>query len=182
MTQQQACFAKGRCACGNFQFQLAAPPLIVQCCHCKICQRDSGSAFLVHALIETSNIVMNKGRPQPVAFPSGYGKGHKVCRCPICKTALWNQYPEFGDTISYIRTGTLEEADQLTPQVHLHTAEKQSWVILPPDIPAASEHYNREEVWSKESLARLEDSGFAFPQKWLQKILTSGPFGKGPED
>ena len=46
----------GGCACGGLRYRLAAPPMFVHCCHCIDCQRQTGSAFVINALIETARV------------------------------------------------------------------------------------------------------------------------------
>ena len=43
----------GGCACGSIRYQLLDKPMFVHCCHCDDCQRLTGSAFVLNAIIET---------------------------------------------------------------------------------------------------------------------------------
>ena len=43
---------EGGCACGKMRYRLESKPMIVHCCHCRDCQRQTGSAFVLNALIE----------------------------------------------------------------------------------------------------------------------------------
>ena len=54
----------------------------------------------------------------------------------------------------FVRVGTLDEPDRLPPDIHIFTASKQPWVVLPPGTPAVAEYYKAAEVWPKESLER----------------------------
>jgi hypothetical protein len=72
-------------------------PLLVHCCHCRWCQRETGTAFALNALIES------------------------------------NRFP---------------------PDIHIFTASKQPWVVLPPGTPAVAEYYKSAEQWPRESLER----------------------------
>ena len=47
---------EGGCACGHVRYRLASAPMIVHCCHCRDCQRQTGSAFVLNALIETDRV------------------------------------------------------------------------------------------------------------------------------
>ena len=58
--------------------------------------------------------------------------------------------------IRFIRVGTLDDPNQMPPDVHIYIGSKQPWVILPKDVPAVDEFYAIKETWSKNSLARLE--------------------------
>ena len=68
--------------------------------------------------------------------------------------ALWSHYAGGGDTVGFVRVGTLDEPDRLAPDIHIFTSSKQPWIVLPPGIPAVEEYYDRNEYWPEESLAR----------------------------
>jgi hypothetical protein len=53
--------------------------------------------------------------------------------------------------------GTLDDPDRFPPEIHLFTASKQPWVILPEGVPAVVEYYDRDRYWPAESLARRAD-------------------------
>ncbi|KAL6878577.1 hypothetical protein J3F83DRAFT_723077 [Trichoderma novae-zelandiae] len=60
---------QGGCSCGHIRYQLALPPLLVQACHCTLCQRQTGSAFAVNAIVESSAVALLPSAP-PAAPPS----------------------------------------------------------------------------------------------------------------
>ena len=57
---------EGGCACGTVRYRLESAPMFVHCCHCRDCQRQTGSAFVLNALIETDRITLLAGAPEPV--------------------------------------------------------------------------------------------------------------------
>ena len=61
-----------------------------------------------------------------------------------------------GDKVRFVRVGTLDEPDRLPPDIHIFTASKQPWLVLPPDVPTVAEYYDREDYWPAESLARFQ--------------------------
>jgi hypothetical protein len=105
-------------------------------------------------MIEADRVVVLKGEPEVVATPSNSGKGQKIIRCPTCRIALWSNYAGAGDLVRFVRVGTLDEPDRLPPDIHIFTASKQPWVILPPGTPAVAEYYDRDRYWPEESLER----------------------------
>lgn len=145
---------EGTCTCGSVRYRLMRSPLFVHCCHCRWCQRETGSAFAINALIEAEYFLLLEGSPEVVLTPSNSGRGQKISRCPTCRVALWSNYSAAGDTIHFVRVGTLLEPDRLPPDIHIFTSSKQPWVLLPPDTPAVPEYYDRKEYWPKESLER----------------------------
>ena len=145
---------EGGCTCGSIRFQMMSKPMFVHCCHCRWCQRETGASFALNAMIEADRVPLLKGTPEVVNTPSNSGKGQKISRCPNCHIAVWSNYAGAGDSVHFVRVGTLDNPDALPPDIHIFTASKQSWVVLSPDIPAVKEYYERTEYWSKESLER----------------------------
>lgn len=145
---------KGGCTCGAVRYQLTGEPLFVHCCHCRWCQRETGASFALNAMIEADRVGLLSGEPEMVNTPSNSGKGQRIARCPHCRIALWSNYAGAGDAVRFVRVGTLDDPDRLPPDIHIFTSSKQPWVILPPNIPAVDEYYDRAKYWPAESLER----------------------------
>ena len=154
MASEPAFYLDGKCTCGAVRYRMTSKPLFVHCCHCRWCQRETGASFALNAMIEADRVVLLEGEPEIVNTPSNSGKGQKIVRCPVCRIALWSNYAGAGDAVRFARVGTLEEPDRLPPDIHIFTASKQPWVVLPPGMPAVAEYYDREQYWPKESLER----------------------------
>ena len=144
----------GRCTCGAVRYTLSGRPLFVHCCHCTWCQRETGSAFVVNAMIEASRVTLVAGAPEEIRTPSASGKGQIVSRCPDCRVALWSTYAGSGPRIRFVRVGTLEKPGRVPPDVHIYTSTRLPWVILPDNVPAFPEFYRRSELWPAASNAR----------------------------
>ena len=147
-------FAEGHCTCSAVHYRLTTRPLIVHCCHCRWCQRETGASFALNAMIESDRMIVTRGTLETVNTPSNSGKGQKIVRCSTCRIALYSHYAGGGDVVSFVRVGTLDDPDRLPPDVHIFTASKQPWVVLPPETPAFEVYYDATKVWSKESLER----------------------------
>lgn len=146
---------EGRCTCGTIRFRLETAPMFVHCCHCTWCQRETGSAFVLNAMIEADRVTVLAGEPETVLTPSNSGKGQKIVRCPRCHVALWSYYPGAGDAVSFVRVGTLEQPTLVPPDIHIFTSTKLPWVALPEGVPAVPEFYSRRRYWPAESFERL---------------------------
>jgi hypothetical protein len=146
----------GGCDCRAVRYRMLTPPLFVQCCHCRWCQRESGASFALNAMIESDRVEVLAGAPDLVDTPSESGLGQKIARCPRCRVALWSHYAGGGPLVRFVKVGTLDEPDHLPPDIHIFTASKQPWVVLPASVPAVPEYYECEQHWPKESLARRE--------------------------
>jgi hypothetical protein len=146
----------GGCDCGRIRYRLSSRPLFVHCCHCRWCQRESGGAFAINAMIEADRLQWLGDMPQRVPTPSASGKGQIFWRCPTCWIALSSHYAGAGESVHFVRVGTLDQPDLMPPDIHIFTATRQPWVRLPEDVPAVPEYYDRLAHWPAESLARRE--------------------------
>ncbi|MCB9396865.1 MAG: GFA family protein [Acidobacteria bacterium] len=145
---------EGGCDCGQIRYRCLAPPLIVHGCHCRWCQRETGSAFAINAMLEMENVILLNGEPEAVLTPSASGKGQTIMRCPSCRIAVWSHYAGGGKRIAFIRVGTLDLPDRYPPDIHIFTSSKQPWLVLPEDAQVAEAFYDIDQVWSAASLAR----------------------------
>jgi hypothetical protein len=146
----------GGCDCRYVRYRITTAPLFVHCCHCRWCQRETGSAFGLNAMIEADRVQLLGAEPETVDTPSASGLGHKIARCPRCRIAVWSHYAGAGPVVKFVRVGTLDEPDRLPPDIHIFTESKQPWVVIPQGMPAVSEYYDREKYWPAESLARRQ--------------------------
>ncbi len=144
----------GGCGCRQLRYRMLTRPLFVHCCHCRWCQRESGSAFALNAMIEADRVTSLGVDPEVIDTPSESGSGQRIARCPICKVAVWSNYSGSGPVVKFVRVGTLDNPDLLPPDVHIYAASKQPWVQLPAGGHVFREYYEREEVWSSSSLER----------------------------
>lgn len=145
---------EGGCTCGTVRYRMTSQPFYSHCCHCRWCQRESGSAFALNAMIEADRLEVLSGHPDSVVIPSESGNGQKVTRCPTCLTALWSNYAGADDAIHFVKVGTLDDPDRVPPNIHIYTASKQPWLVLPQDVLAFSDYYVREDIWPQKSLDR----------------------------
>jgi hypothetical protein len=145
---------EGGCTCGEVRYRMTSGPLFVHCCHCRWCQRETGTAFALNAMIEASRVELISGEPEIVHTPSNSGRGQDIARCQTCRVAVWSHYAGAGSKVCFVRVGTLDEPDRLPPDVHIFTASKQPWVVLPEGAPAVAEYYDLKKLWPAESLER----------------------------
>jgi hypothetical protein len=128
---------EGGCMCRQVRYRLIGTPLIVHACHCRWCQRETGTAHALNALYEADRVVHTAGEPEIVMTPSASGKGQKITRCPACRVAVWSNYPQAGLAIRFVRVGTMDNPDLCPPDIHIFTSSKQPWVTLPAGSKAA---------------------------------------------
>lgn len=152
----------GSCSCRAVTYRLTSPPMFVHCCHCTDCQRQTGSAFVLNALIEADRVPTIQGNTRGYLQPTDSGRPHVIHRCADCGTALWSNYGG-RDAVRFVRVGTLDEPWRLPPDVHIYTRSKQPWVKLPGEGVGASTgkpaevfeaYYDSAKLWPSESLTR----------------------------
>jgi len=144
----------GSCSCGKVRYQLLAAPIRVHCCHCTDCQKQTGSAFVINAIIETSAIRKNRGALEVVPIPRADGP-HDIYRCCKCKVAVWSDYGRCPQ-IRFVRVGTFADPSALRPDIHIFTQDKAPWLKLPKGTLAFREYYDEKKVWPKKSMKRLK--------------------------
>ncbi len=146
----------GGCTCRHVRYRLTSDPLFVHCCHCSWCQRETGSAFAINALIEADRVNLLSGDVQVVDTPSASGRGQRISRCPVCGVAVWSNYAGAGDLVRFVRVGTLDKPYALTPDIHIYTDTRLPWIHIPEGTPAVPGYYRASEYWPAGSLARRE--------------------------
>lgn len=150
---------EGGCACGHVRYRLTDRPLFVHACHCGACQRQTGAAFAVNALIESDRLELLHGELSDITVPTASGKGQLIARCPRCQVAAWSRYMAMPGPLArkilFVRVGTLDHPERMPPDIHIHTASMRDWFRLPSDALAMNAYYDMTKIWPPDRLARL---------------------------
>ena len=146
---------KGGCACGAIRYRLLDSPMIVQACHCRDCQRLTGSAFVVNMWIEADKLQLQGKEPACVHLQGGSGKPHDVFFCPDCGTTLFSRYHAAPGRNYFVRAGTLDDPGAVQPAAHIHTRTKMPWLQLDGSIPVFEDFYDLRSFWPADSLQRF---------------------------
>jgi hypothetical protein len=152
--ESQTAVYGGGCACRAVRYEMTSAPLVVHSCHCRWCQRETGTAFALNALIEADRVRSLGTGVELVHTPSNSGKGQTIARCPRCRIAVWSHYAGAGALVCFVRVGTLDDPDRWPPDIHIYTASKQPWLKLADGAPAVPEYYRRSQHWRPASLER----------------------------
>ena len=120
--------ASGSCLCGAVRYRLAGEPAMVAVCHCRTCQRNTGSAFSTNVAmprdavtIEGDALATYETRAGSDAAPF-YRSFCSHCGSPVC--AQGEAYPG----IVFVKAGTLDDPTRIAPSVHIFCAERLPWV------------------------------------------------------
>ncbi len=123
---------KGHCACGNVSYQSAAEPVFTGVCHCKDCQRHSGSAFNIVIGIPTATLSVT-GDLKTYTGKGDSGKSVFRKFCPDCGSTIMSE-PEAFEGVSIIRVGTLDDTSWIKPAMQIYCDSMQPWVSLGGDM------------------------------------------------
>lgn len=124
----------GSCLCGDVEFIGHGEPEWVVNCHCKWCQKHSGSAFLTYVGYQTENLEWTKGSPK--IFQSSPGVERGFCR--RCGSTLTFARPDRGEISVF--AGSLDDAQELKPTGHAFFEHSLDWLQLGDDAPRYNRH------------------------------------------
>lgn len=141
----------GGCDCGQLRYRVTRAPFIVHACHCRQCQRQTGSAFVVNALIDADHVQVISGTLSELISGTPSGKGQIIVRCPNCKVAVWSHYHMGGINrdMCFLRVGTLDDPNRHPPDVHIFTETKQDWVVFPEGAHVEPVYYDYKTTWTE---------------------------------
>jgi len=132
----------GGCMCGAVRFELTEPLLGAVYCHCKRCQRRTGSGFSVSGLAQPGSFRLVSGSEAVRAHRPDDG-WHKSF-CGECGSQLFAQNPEHQEWIA-VRLGAFDEDPGVRPAVHQYVAYAAPWDPLPDDgLPRFQERMGAE--------------------------------------
>jgi hypothetical protein len=144
---------QGGCFCGAVRYRLTSAPMFVNCCHCHDCQRQTGSGFVINAVIEADRVELLGETPVGIVMKTDSGRPHEIHRCASCQVAVWSLYG--GRTkVRFVRVGTLDDPSALPPDAHVFVRSKLPWVELSPSQPQFEIFYELETQWPAASRAR----------------------------
>tara|TARA_R110000765_G_scaffold50045_10_gene101695 strand:- start:12706 stop:13119 length:414 start_codon:yes stop_codon:yes gene_type:complete len=123
----------GQCLCGAVRYKLTGEPIATAVCHCKNCQRQSGSAFSLVVIARSSTVTID-GAFKTYLDTADSGANLERCFCPECGSALFSHQPATPG-ITVIKAGTFDDTTWLRPQLHIWCNSAQSWVEIPKSLP-----------------------------------------------
>ena len=133
---------EGGCGCGAVRYRVRGEPILVNNCHCRLRQVQTGSTSVVNAFIEADRVELLQGHLSEHEVPAGSGKPHVMHRCSACGVAVWSHYSRLGRLAYGVRVGTLDEPGSVTPDAAIFTESKMPWVTLPEGVPAFEQAYD----------------------------------------
>jgi hypothetical protein len=120
----------GRCMCGDVRYEISAPLGTARYCHCKRCQRRTGTAASAQAVVAPGSLRIVAGEDLVRAYrpPDGYEKAF----CAACGSALFSRHRDDG-SIMTVRLGTLDDDPGVRPELRQFVESAASWEAIPDD-------------------------------------------------
>ena len=131
---EMSTFQSGGCACGAVRYEIAAVPLFALNCHCRDCQRETGSGFAPVLGVATSAFTVTRGMPRSASVIGGSGKPVHRFFCGDCGSALYG-LPEIRPDLVTIRAGSLDDPSVFRPTRDIFTTQAQPWDPMDPSLP-----------------------------------------------
>ncbi|MEZ5572207.1 MAG: GFA family protein [Halioglobus sp.] len=119
----------GSCQCGDVTYTVNAEPLFTYACHCSSCQKRTGSAFSLGAIIATTALDL-KGALTAWSRLSDQGNTNTRYSCASCGNIIYG-LSDNNPELAKLQPGTLEDTSAVEPEVHIWTSKKQPWLTLP---------------------------------------------------
>ncbi|WP_291003259.1 GFA family protein [Hyphomicrobium sp.] len=126
-------FAQGRCQCGAVSFSVAAPPVTMGQCHCKDCQRASGTGHMSNARFRRLDVTIS-GETKTFAVKADSGNVNTRHFCPTCGSRLFGENsgrPGFMN----VAVGAFDDHTWFDPQWVLYKNSQPLWDITAEDVP-----------------------------------------------
>lgn len=120
----------GGCQCGAVRYALASVPQGASICHCRMCQKAGGGAFLASATVPAADLTWTRG--QPASFQSSSAAARDFCAA--CGTPLTFRFTP-GERIS-VGVGTLDEPNAVKPDEQIGMESQLAWWRHAAEIPA----------------------------------------------
>jgi len=126
----------GGCQCGYVRYSLDGEAYRLNVCHCRDCQRQSGSAFGMSLVIAPTAFSLISGELRTFELTADSGRVKTCAFCPNCGVRIYNR-----TSASYsVKAGTLDDTSWLVPAAHYWTRSRQAWTTLPADLPCFETH------------------------------------------
>jgi hypothetical protein len=122
----------GSCACGAVRYEATREPRRVSVCHCKDCQRRTGSTFGLACYFPRESVRLLSGTTKTFERTSDAARRVRLQFCETCgTTVLW--HAEVVPDLVGVAAGTLDDTGWLAPKLHVWARSAQGWLRFPED-------------------------------------------------
>jgi hypothetical protein len=124
----------GGCLCGRITYESAGEPSFSLLCHCRACQRQSGSAFIAAMRVPAAGFRVTQGEPRLYVSTSDAGNAVTRAFCGECGAPLFIRVASRPDIVG-LRVGSLDDPSEFRPEAHIFVKSAQPWDHLRSDLP-----------------------------------------------
>jgi len=128
----------GGCACGAVRYEVKGDPLRLSVCHCKDCQRRTGSVFVIGCVFPREAVAITDGETRTFERISNAGNWVRFQFCPNCGTSVTWEFQVL-PTAMGVAGGTFDDTSWLDPRLHVWTKSAHDWMIFPEDAEVLAE-------------------------------------------
>ncbi|HUN94457.1 MAG TPA: GFA family protein [Burkholderiaceae bacterium] len=125
----------GRCLCGAVRYATDVDPVYSGNCHCRDCQRSSGSAFTPAMMFPEAAVTVT-GAARYYRTNADSGRWIERGFCPTCGSQLFARLEAMPGVLG-IRAGTLDDGSRFEPKLNFFVASAQPWDAMDPALPKA---------------------------------------------
>ena len=124
----------GGCACGAVRYECTGEPLFALNCHCRDCQRETGSAFAAVLGMPRAAFRLTRGSPMHFDLKADSGYVTRRVFCGKCGSPLFGEPGSRVDMVT-IRAGSLDDPSKFRPSQDIFTVSAQPWDHMNPELP-----------------------------------------------
>src|SRR5688572_10698074 len=117
---------EGGCQCGAVRYSLKAAPLGIYACHCKDCQRFSGTTHTLSMVAKAADVELIAGELAAFDKAADSGRTVRMLGCMNCGTKVWNE-PLASPQYLIMKPGTLDNMSWAKPMGIIWTDRAQPW-------------------------------------------------------
>lgn len=123
----------GGCSCGAIRYQCSAKPLFSWNCHCRDCQRASGSAYCPVMYVPKSALKVTGGEAKYATLHAESGRLVSRGLCTNCGSNLFI-LAELVPDMQGLWAGSLDDPSIFKPQINVWTRSAPRWSQLDPSM------------------------------------------------
>ncbi|MEM7099625.1 MAG: GFA family protein [Pseudomonadota bacterium] len=126
----------GSCFCGEVVFEIDLPTTFCGHCHCSMCRRPHGAAFVTWAAVPDGQFRLLRGESLLTTYKSSTHGRRQFCS--QCGTQLFCFHVQEGrdsPELMDVPLATLHEPIDRKPQAHFYYDSKAQWSEIADDLP-----------------------------------------------
>ena len=124
----------GGCLCGAIRYEVTGEPLFSSQCHCRDCQRVSGSAFVATMRVPAFGFRITQGTPKFYVKKADSGNDVTRAFCADCGSALYSSVSTHPERIG-LRPTSLDDPSEFRSEADIFVKSAQPWDYMNPATP-----------------------------------------------